>query len=143
LMVLLIPHLTRHIGMVFIVNSLVDTSRLPAEFAAQLAYGDLLTTVLALVGFVSLRWQRSWATAFVWIANIVGTLDLLNAYTQGLWLGTTTSPELVLGFGATWFIPTLLVPFLLVTHVMIFRLLMQRVHLDVALPNASKISPNL
>ena len=46
-----------------------------------------------------------------WIFNIVGTVDLVNALRhQGV----------VDLLGAAWFIPTFLVPLLLVTHFLIF-----------------------
>ena len=49
----------------------------------------------------------------------VGFADLLNALRQA---------EAINHFGATWFIPTFLVPLLLVTHVMIFMRLLKRNH---------------
>ncbi|MFT7304424.1 MAG: hypothetical protein ACI8UZ_003280, partial [Akkermansiaceae bacterium] len=52
----------------------------------------------------------------VWIFNFVGSIDLVNALRQ-----TEAVPHL----GATWFIPTFLVPILLVTHVLIFTCLLR------------------
>ena len=49
--------------------------------------------------------------ALVWLFNVVGTLDLLNALRH-----LDVSPA----FGAAWYIPTFLVPVLLVTHFMMF-----------------------
>jgi hypothetical protein len=57
------------------------------------------------------------AIPLVWVFNIEGSLDLLNAVYQGF----RRVPD---GhFGATYFIPVMIVPALLVTHVMIFTLL--------------------
>jgi len=53
----------------------------------------------------------------VWIFNIEGSLDLLNA----LYRGFRYIPEGDLG--ATYFIPAVIVPALLVTHAMVFMLL--------------------
>ena len=57
----------------------------------------------------------------MWVFNIVGTVDLLNAYFQGNRFGLGDAPGLL---GAAYFIPTVLVPMLLVTHVLVFRILL-------------------
>ena len=58
--------------------------------------------------------------AVVWIFNVVGTLDLLNAVAQGL-----RYTEDLGALGATFFIPTVVVPALLVSHAMIFMMLVR------------------
>ena len=106
-----VPHAFRHIGMVFLVPGVVARP-LPEAFAARAAYGDLLTGVLALLALVALRNSWSVARVAVWLFSIVGTIDLINALRQGdAW---------VTDFGAAWYIPTMLVPVLLVTQIMIF-----------------------
>jgi hypothetical protein len=107
---LALPHAFRHIGMVFVVPGLV-AHELPEDFAIPAAYGDLTTGVLALVAVLLLRAQWSGAIGLVWLFNIVGTLDLANALRH---------VDVVSGFGSVWYIPTMLVPLLLVTHVMMF-----------------------
>ncbi len=108
---LTVPHAFRHIGLVFLVPGVVARP-LPEAFAARAAYGDLLTGVLALLALVALRNSWSVARVAVWLFSIVGTVDLVNALRQGdAW---------VTDFGAAWYIPTMLVPALLVTQVMIF-----------------------
>ena len=114
---LTVPHAFRHIGMVFLVEGVV-VRPLPETFGAPAAYGDLLTGVLALAALVALRNSWSVARAAVWIFSIVGTVDLLNALRQGgAWM---------IDFGAAWYIPTMLVPLLLVTQIMIFFRLFRR-----------------
>lgn len=66
---------------------------------------------------IRLRWNR--ALAFVWAFNIEGTADLVYAIAQGF--SHSLSSEL----GAAYWIPSLLVPSLLVTHFMMFKLLME------------------
>ena len=56
-----------------------------------------------------------------WIFNIWGTADLLFAFYQGNEVGLLPGQ-----LGAAFYIPTFLVPLLLVTHVMIFRILLRR-----------------
>jgi len=77
----------------------------------------LLTGVLALLALVALRNNWSVARGAVWLFSIVGTIDLINALRQG---------DAVPDFGAAWYIPTMLVPLLLVTQVMIFFRLIKR-----------------
>ena len=107
---LTVPHAFRHIGMVFLIPGVVARP-LPEAFAAPAAYGDLLTGVLAFLALVALRNSWSVARVSVWLFNIVGTIDLMNALPQ-----TNAVPD----FGAAWYVPTMLVPLLLVTHAMIF-----------------------
>jgi hypothetical protein len=113
---LTIPHAFRHVGMVFLVPGVV-AQPLPESFAVPAAYGDLATGLLALLALVALRTNRAGALALVWLFNIVGTVDLINALRH---------VGVVPGFGAAWYIPTMLVPLLLVTHFMIFVQLLKR-----------------
>ena len=114
---LTLPHAFRHIGMVFLVPGVV-AHPLPGAFATPAAYGDLVTGVLALVALFALRIGWGGAPALVWLFNIVGSVDLLNALRH-----VNVAPN----FGAAWYIPTFLVPLLLVTHFMIFTRLLRRV----------------
>ncbi|MEM9092709.1 MAG: hypothetical protein AAGC93_28770 [Cyanobacteria bacterium P01_F01_bin.53] len=107
---LLIPHALRHLGLAFLVPELVVHS-LPSGFANAAAYGDLTSGVLALLALIALRARWRFALGLVWVFNIVGTVDLLNALRQ---------TEVVPNLGTTWYIPTFVVPVLLVTHAMMF-----------------------
>ena len=113
---LTLPHAFRYIGLVFLVPGVVARP-LPDAFATPAAYGDLVTGVLALLALIALRTGWAGAVALVWLFNIVGTVDLLNALRQA---------SVVTDFRAAWYIPTLFVPLLLVTHVMIFARLLRR-----------------
>ena len=116
---LLFLHATRHLGMVFLVPAVVGGA-LPPEFAVPAAYGDLLAALLALLAIVALRARWPIALALVWLFSVVGTLDLLNALFQG--------NRLQVQLGAAYYIPTVAVPALLVTHAMIFVMLVTRRH---------------
>jgi len=113
---LTLPHATRYLGLVFLVPGVVSQS-LPNSFAAAAAYGDLAAGVLALLALIALRTRWAGATALVWIFNIVGTVDLLNALSHA---------DAVPHLGAAWYIPTFWVPVLLVTHFMIFGRLFRK-----------------
>jgi hypothetical protein len=117
LMPLLFLHATRHLGMVFLVPSVVGPGLQP-EFAVPAAYGDLLAALLALLALVALRARWPVALALVWVFNVVGALDLANALYRGARLGVS--------LGAAYYIPTFAVPALLVTHAMIFTILLRR-----------------
>jgi hypothetical protein len=58
---------------------------------------------------------------FVWIFNLWGTFDLLNAFYQGNHSGLQAGQ-----LGATYIIPTIIVPLLLITHGLVFRILLKR-----------------
>ena len=114
--VLLTLHTFRFIGLVFLMPGVVRPD-LPAAFAVPTAYGDLIATVLALFALSVLR--TSWSAAAVWVFNIWGTADLVYAFYNGL-IAVRPPPG---SFGAAVVIPTAIVPLLLLTHAMMFRLL--------------------
>src|SRR5215472_2603568 len=110
---LLILHSFRFIGLAFLVPGVVSPD-LPPAFAHSAAYGDFVAAILALLSLLLL--SREIGIVFVWIFNLWGTADLLNAFYQA------NSAGLLAGqLGATYFIPTLVVPMLLITHVLGFR----------------------
>ena len=115
---LLLLHSFRHIGLMFLAYGAVK-SELPTAFAQPAAYGDLTASLLAFVAlaFIRLGWKP--AILIVWLFNIEGTLDLINAVTQGV------IHEAWDGMGATFWIPSVIVPALLVTHYIIFMILLR------------------
>jgi hypothetical protein len=115
LMALIAPHAFRHIGLAFIVPAL-NQPDMPLEFATPAAYGDLLSGILALVVLIALRGRWAMAIPLAWVFSIVGLVDLANALRQ---------EDAILYMGATWFIPTFVVPILLVTHVMVIARLVR------------------
>ena len=117
---LLLLHSFRYIGMAFLIHG-VTSAPLDPRFANPAAWGDLLAAVLAFIALLALRLEWSVAVPLVWIFNIEGTLDLLNA----LFKGMRYTPELG-DFGATYFIPAVIVPALLVTHFIVFKLLLSQ-----------------
>jgi hypothetical protein len=117
---LVAPHMfLRFIGLGFLVPGVVSPS-LPAAFAVPAAYGDLVAGILAIIATVALATRASWAIGAAWLFNVWGTADLLFAFYQGPRLQIEPGE-----FGAAFFIPTAVVPVLLVTHGLIFRLLVR------------------
>jgi hypothetical protein len=117
---LLVFHGFRFVGLAFLVPGVVSPD-IPAAFAAPAAYGDMATAILALIALFLLPGMPG--LAVTWAFNIVGTLDLVYALLQGNRTGIGLAPGLL---GAAYFIPTVLVPLLLITHGLVFRLLLQR-----------------
>jgi hypothetical protein len=111
-------HAFRFFGMNFLVAGFVSPE-LGSEFANKVGWGDLIAATLALLSMAALSWRWSIAIPIVWIFNIWGTMDLLNAY----YLGVTQLKDPGL-MGAGIYVPALYVPLLLVSHVLIFMLLL-------------------
>lgn len=117
---LVAPHTFRFIGLSFLVPGVVSPS-LPPAFAAPAAYGDLVAAILAIAATIALSRRASLATLLVWLFNVWGAADLLFAFYQGLF-GVRFDARTL---GAAFFIPTAVVPPLLITHGLIFRLLVR------------------
>ena len=111
-------HSFRYIGLMFLVPG-VTAEVLDSRFSHPAAYGDLLAAALAFIAIAAIRLNASWALASVWVFNILGAADLLNAVARGMLF----VPDGALG--ATYWIPATIVPLLLVTHAYIFILLIK------------------
>jgi hypothetical protein len=118
---LVAPHMfLRFIGLSFLVPGVVSPL-LPPGFAIPAAYGDFIAGALAIAATIALVKHTSWASKMVWVFNIWGTADLLFAFYRGNQVGI--HPGML---GAAFYLVTALVPALLVTHVLIFGLLVRR-----------------
>lgn len=116
---LVFPHTFRYVGLAFLIPG-VTHQALDSRFALSAAYGDLLAAIMAFGVLYALGSRGTTILIGVWVFNLVGFLDLVYAVSQGVrWV---PAPH----FGATYFIPSLAVPFLVVTHVVIFSLLWNR-----------------
>ena len=117
---LLVLHTFRTVGLVFILPGVVGT-HLPDAFAVPAAYGDLVAAVLALVALLTLRAGWRAATVVVWLFGLEGTVDLVYGIFQGARVNIAGGYAL----GPAWFLPTFVVPALLVAHALIFWLLLR------------------
>ena len=115
---LLILHSFRFVGLAFLVPGVVSPD-LPSVFARSAAYGDLIAAILALLALTLL--PSTSGAVIAWIFNLWGTADLFNAFYQANHAGLMAGQ-----LGATYFIPTLIVPLLLITHGLGFRILLQQ-----------------
>ncbi len=117
---LLVLHAFRFEGLAFLVPGVVSPD-LPTAFAHSAAYGDLGAAILALLSLASLSSGAGVVSA--WVFNLWGAFDLLRAFYEANAGGLMPGQ-----LGAAYFIPTFLVPLLLVTHVLVFTILVQQRH---------------
>jgi hypothetical protein len=99
----------------------VGGPNLPANFAGFAAYWDLATALLAILALLTVR-VRPLFWVFVAAFNIVGIIDLLLDYYQAISGGLSAMPGQL---GAAYFIPAIIVPALMITHVAAFYLLIR------------------
>src|SRR5262245_46481761 len=111
---LLILHSFRFLGMAFLVPGVVSPD-LPRAFATAAAFGDIVAAALALLSL-----QNAPGLLVAWIFNVWGSVDLVNAFYQANVTGLSPGQ-----LGAAYFIPTLIVPLLLITHGLAFWVLLQ------------------
>jgi hypothetical protein len=112
-------HSFRFFGLVFILPGVVGN--LPAGFATFAAYGDLATGLLAMLALLMVR-IRPLFWLFVVAFNLVGAVDIIVDYYHAIQVGL---PELAGQLGATYAIPIIYVPLLMITHFVAFYLLVR------------------
>jgi len=113
-------HSFRFFGLVFLVPGIVGPN-LPAKFAAFAAYGDLATGVLAMLALLAAR-KRPLFWTFAVASHVVGVTDLIVDYYHATQTGV---PAMAGQLGATYAIPILYVPLLMITHIAAFYLLLR------------------
>ncbi|MDA8170884.1 MAG: hypothetical protein M0Z48_03545 [Nitrospiraceae bacterium] len=117
---LVAPHMfLRFIGLSFLVPGVVSAS-LPRAWAMPAGYGDLIAGILAIITTAALAHAASWAIAAAWIFNIWGAADLLFAFYKGARVRLEPG-----ALGTGFYIVTAIVPPLLVSHALIFMLLIR------------------
>jgi hypothetical protein len=129
-------HSFRFFGLVFIVPGIVGPN-LPPDFTVFAAYGDFATGLLAMLALMTVR-VRSLFWFFVVAFNVVGAIDIIVDYYHGNQIGL---PALAGELGATYAIPIIYVPILMITHVIAFYLLARSLPKGVrALPDEATAS---
>jgi hypothetical protein len=104
-------HSFRFFGLVFILPGVVGPS-LPASFAVFAAWGDFATGVLAMLALLTFR-IRPLFWSFVVAFNLAGATDILVDYYHAIQAGL---PAMAGQLGATYAIPIIYVPLLMITH---------------------------
>lgn len=116
---LLFVHVPRYVGMTLLVAGMVDPN-LSKEFRSSAAYGDLLEAALAFASIFALRGNWRIAIPLVWVANTWGFVDLLNGVHGVLRLNVPS-----FNLATLWYVYTFYAPLVLVSHLMIFRILIK------------------
>ena len=115
---ILLLHSLRHLGLMFLTRGATYPG-VPPQFAYPAALGDFLTAVLAFIAIFAVVLNSRRARPLVWLFNVVGSIDLLDAIT----LATIyNAPPFM---GAAYWIPAFWVPALLVTHYITFVVLIK------------------
>ena len=104
-------HSFRFFGLVFILPGIVGPD-LPAGFATSAAYGDFATGMLAILVLLTAR-IRPLFWSFVVAFNLVGATDIIVDYYHAIQVGV---PAMAGQLGATYAIPIIYVPLLMITH---------------------------
>ena len=118
LLPILILHSFRHLGLMFLAPGAVYPG-LPRQFAYPAAFGDLLAALLAIAAIPALVKGARSARVLVWLFNIEGTVDLFAAIVLATIHGA--APYM----GPAYWIPAFWVPGLLVTHYIVFVVLLR------------------
>jgi hypothetical protein len=113
---ILLLHSTRHLGLIFLTRGGTFPG-MPQQFAYPAAFGDLVTAILALAAIPLVLRGSAFAKPAVWVFNIFGTLDLLDAITLATIYNAPST------MGPAYWIPAFWVPLLLVTHYVTFIVL--------------------
>ncbi len=94
--------------------------KIPMDAMAGIAYGDLVSAILALIAVVFLRYGWPGAIAVAWLVNVATSLDWLYAGYLA-----ASSQLVTYGMGGNWYIINYYVPVIGVIHVMIFARLLK------------------
>jgi len=119
LIILMVPHTFRFVGLTFLIPGVVSPT-LTAKIASPAAWGDFGAAILAFIAIAGISRRWSFSTLLVWLFSLWGSVDLVYAYLNGIRLRLDPG-----SLGAAYYIPTAIVPPLLITHGMIFWLLIR------------------
>jgi hypothetical protein len=124
LIVLLSVHLFRYLGLIALLPGIFDLSSLgfTRGYLAQVAYGDFISGLLAIAAIIAVLRRWKYTLPLIWFFNIFGFLDLANA---GISMAPKIQDPNILG-GLGWLIFTFYLPAVIVSHIAIFVLLLQR-----------------
>jgi len=118
LLPILLLHGMRHLGLMFLAPGAVFAG-MPPQFAYPAAFGDLAASLLALVAIPAVATRSRAAKGLVWLFNVEGSVDLALAITLATVYGAAPF------MGPAYWIPAFWVPGLLVTHYIVFLMLLK------------------
>jgi hypothetical protein len=112
------PQIFRVLGVGLLAPNLAPG--LPRSFALSTAAGDSVTAVLALLAVIALckRWPSG--AKLGWACNVVGICDLALALPHAALVGASRF------LTGQWYVPALVVPLMIVSHVMAVLFLLEQ-----------------
>ena len=115
---ILLLHGMRHLGLMFLAPGAIYAG-IAREFALPAAFGDFAAALLALAAIPAVLRNHGSARVLVWVFNVEGSLDLAAA------IFLATYFEAPPHMGPAYWIPAFWVPALLVTHYIVFVMLLR------------------
>lgn len=116
LTIALAPQMFRVLGIGLLVPALAP--ELPRSFAIPTAIGDVTTAVLAWAAVLALHRRSPHGRRLAWACTLVGAGDLAIA------LPHAARIEAARYLAAQWYVPTLAVPLMIVSHALTLRVLL-------------------
>ena len=117
---LLLVHVFRYGPLTLLMPGQVS-SEAPLDVAQTIAYGDLLSGVLALIAAIIVWNKISGAKLVVWLFTIIGFGDVVIASVKGIGAGL-----LNLDMGFNLYILNFYVPMLIITHILIVLIMIKQ-----------------
>jgi hypothetical protein len=118
---MLLLHVFRFTGFTLLVVGQVAPS-LPQAMLAQIAIGDLLAGLAALIAVIALRGRSGLAVPLIWLFTLIGFADLANVGRIAVNLDLFNQYVGVMWLVAIWYFPTIII-----AHVyIVYRLLTRR-----------------
>ena len=114
----MLPHLARAVSLWLLAPGIIVEPTIPTSFATGTAYGDLVAVVLAIIAVFMARARHRGAVIAAWVFNVWGLVDALRNCAVGI---ATQAPE---HMGAVALVPAYGVPLLLVSHALVFKVLL-------------------
>jgi hypothetical protein len=114
---LLFVHVMRYSGLTTLIPGMIDP-RLPRDFLATAAYGDLLAAALALATIFALRGKWRVAVPLAWVFSTWGIVDMLNGLRSTFGLNVVS-----FNLDTFWYVYVFYAPLVIVTHVMVIVIL--------------------
>ena len=120
LTLLLFVHVPRYVGMTLLVSGMVDP-KLPRKFLSSTAYGDLLEAALALASIFALRVQLAVCRS----SGVGGQHVGIRGPAKRMYCGVLQVNLPSFNLGTIWYIYTFYGPLVVVSHLMIFWILIK------------------
>jgi hypothetical protein len=117
---LLLVHTFRYGPLTLLMPGQVSAD-VPADVARTIAYGDLMSGILAIIAAIAVWYRVAVARVLVWVFTIIGFGDVVVASVRGIGAGLL---DMHMGFNL--YILNFYVPALIVTHIMIVILLLRK-----------------